>query len=165
MSDGDGNATTVDFAYNTAGTGLTYKTLEFGTGSALRTDHMVVDPATSTVIDWEITGLEPGGVYDLILFGQDGPQNESRFTIFGNTLTNDSEFDGNATGIVADAMGEITGTHEFISAFSSWDGLQIRQQQVAAAITEPSTMVLLGIGLVGLVGFGRRRRRRSGPNL
>jgi hypothetical protein len=105
---------------------------------------------TSTSVDWEISGLEPGGVYDLILFGQAGPANESRFTIFGNTLTNDSEFDGNAMGIVADALGKITGTHEAEGLFDSWDGLQIRQQVTEVAVPEPAALALLGLGVLGM---------------
>jgi len=108
---------------------------------------------SDTSIDWAIVGLEPGGVYDLTLFGQAGPANDSRFTIFGNLLTLDSEFDGIATGIVADAQGRITGTHELTGAFSSWDGLQIRQQVV---VPEPATVTLAILGLGGLV-----MRRRS----
>jgi hypothetical protein len=138
MSDGDGNATTVDFTYNTGGEAFSYRQLMYpfdGTGQPpLRTDHFVlndaaaVDPATSISVDWEISGLTPGGVYDLILFGQSGPANESTFTIFGNPLTNDAEFDGNATGIVANPDGKITGTHEAQGLFDSWDGLQIQKQ-------------------------------------
>jgi hypothetical protein len=166
LLDGDGNPTTVGFTYNTGG--ATYRAILSGSGSALRNDHVFLNdaatlsPATGPIINWEITGLEPGGIYDLILFGQAGPQNESLFTIFGNPLINDSEFDGNVTGIIANALGKITGTHERQGFFDSWNGLQIRQRASAPqAVPEPATIALWG--MLGLVAVGlhvcRRRQR------
>ncbi|NQT39843.1 MAG: hypothetical protein HQ581_20280, partial [Planctomycetes bacterium] len=72
----------------------------------------------NTSIDWELSGLEPDGEYDLILFGQEestdgNAVNPADFTILGhdagngvgNPVTLDAENDGNFTGVIASSTG------------------------------------------------------------
>ncbi len=88
----------------------------------------------STSIAWQISGLDPSKVYNLILFGQQGG-NPADYSInghdagngIGNPVTLDSEFDGNFTNVSPDVNGHITGvfSKRANEQFSSWAGIQI----------------------------------------
>jgi hypothetical protein len=41
-------------------------------------------------------------------------------------------------------------------------GLAFAPQTAVTPVPEPSSVVLMGIGIAGLFGYGRRRRRKSG---
>ena len=138
--------------------------------NALQRDRVYT---TSGVGDFEISGLEAGCSYDIYLFGAWHPTVSfaTDYTIGGVTKT--------ASGITHDAgypwiegddyvvFKGLTGLTSILGTFQKGagasygvlTGIQIYQ------VPEPSTAVLLGIGVVGLAGFGRRRRRVSGPNL
>lgn len=152
----------VTFTFNPGGAG-TYRTFQSGTND-LRSDVVYMTGGTSGSLSWTLTGLEAGHVYDIILFGQDGPANPADFSIAGhnagngtgNPVTLDAENDGNFTNVVATG-GTISGTFAFASgeAASAWSGIQFED----VTVPEPSTAVLALCGLVGCVATRRRRRR------
>jgi hypothetical protein len=113
-----------------------------------------------------ITGLTPGGNYDLYLYSENGGHNSDNTTFtFGTSLTAVN----NATGdlaftpgvnyvefaLTADGSGDITGSYSGIAP--GIDGLQIE----AVAAPEPSTYALVALG----AGMLMLRLRRKGASL
>lgn len=147
--------------YTGAGTmagGLTFTVtgtfFNFGSGTGVR-DQVIFN--NSTTLTWSITGLTPGGEYDMVFLAQTGPANRSAWTIATGTGVGvgDSELDYNFAGAVADGTGTLGGTWGAgPGAFNfAWAGIQID------AVPEPASLALLGIGSVAM--FSGRSRKRS----
>jgi hypothetical protein len=77
--------------------------------------------------EWEIEGLSPGALYDLIFYGGD-PSRPCSITISGYTSTTDPEGDANFMHVKADVGGMISGRWNqptAANAISNFGGVQI----------------------------------------
>ncbi len=104
-------------------------------------DDFIWETDGTNWMNWELTGLTPNGVYDMIFFGRYDPgwggYRSQLITIttggFGaltqetvGNAGNDWEGDSNAEGVVADATGKIAGTFaRGPAAHGEWGGLQL----------------------------------------
>jgi len=122
-------------------------------------------------IPWTLTGLAPNAYYDMIWYNKRGspttPGGENRAPNTGVTGfdagngvgasgPHDADKDQNFVGVQADGSGAISGT--WFLAGGLEDITAVAGVQVTEGIPEPSTLTLLALGLLGLIGFGRRRR-------
>jgi hypothetical protein len=113
----------------------------------------IISPGVGTVETVEVSFLLPA---DLALL-QDGVSDFRLFTLTFNTLavgTSALEFSPSIIGFLGDALGNPI-TLDSVGAGG------------VSAIPEPSTLLLLGSGLVGLVGLRKKRTRYTerGHNL
>jgi len=170
------------FTWNVGG--AEYKSAWTGGGTdALRRDYYYTNyqPANpdndrySGPVPWRIEGLTPATAYDIILFGtaRDNDNSTALFYIpgydagngVGNPVTLDSEGDGNFTGVVADASGQIngfmdnTGTGSYEARFTGVQFAEGAAPPPEGEVPEPATMALMGLAACGLGGYVRRRRR------
>jgi len=144
------------FTVNPTGSAQTanFNASTFGSLGSPRNDYFWHD---TQIIPWELTGLTPNGIYNITFFN--GNDNSAPTSIDGVGFgTPDAEGDYDFMGVVADGSGEITGNWNDAAGRGSWSGLQF-ELQAAAAIPEPRSFALAGLGLLGLMGFRRRRRR------
>ena len=127
-------------------------------------------PGLNTDIDWAITGLAPNATFNMCLFGSQADYNRSfNMTIEGTTL-NVPTFDANTsspipgcvlfTNLKSDASGKIEGVGTSIGPSANtgeadWSGFQL----VQVPVPEPSTLILLGSGVLTLIGRIRRKMR------
>ncbi len=153
----------VTFRLNTNNTTSTkYRDVGY-TGSLVRGDFFYLnagwDPA-----DWELTGLTPNGIYDIICYGRYNPNHGGYrgggMSVNGGVVqTKDNgkdtsaiaeEGDWNFEDVTADGTGRIYGTlSHVVDGFAEFAGIQFQE------IPEPATMALVGLG--GLVMLRRRR--------
>ena len=84
---------------------------------------------------------------------------DSSMNVVDSVIVDNSDVNGPTPGY--DHSIDLTGvTGEFIRVETTSDSyLALAEVQVFAAVPEPSTIVLGGLGLIGLVGLGRSRRR------
>jgi hypothetical protein len=118
----------------------------------------------SGVLDWQLTGLVPGGIADLYFYGF-GTSGQSYRTFnmaldttgggsLNGTYTVDSVTGVYAGNIQVSSTGSILGEMQVISGQASWSGFQVFEE---TPVPEPSTLTLLGIGVV-LIAIRRARR-------
>jgi len=131
LLDGEGNATTVAFNFNT-GTPVPYNTYSQTSGSTPLHNDVCYLVSGQGPVAWQITGLEAYRYYTLRMFGQQTttPVNFATFTASG--LGADMGSTRSATNYVdltvaATAAGHITGALVFNpdGAGASWSGMQI----------------------------------------
>ena len=163
-SGGEQSITTAEgptFTINPGGGGTSFSVFnQIGTAGAndLRGDMIAKNDDGS--IPWEVTGLDPNGLYSLVFFGH--PQYVPGVYPAGSITT----IDGVGTGATAGATewdydftnvqavgGKISGTFVSPAGWNTWSGLQFEQ---TGAVPEPTTTALLGLG--GLALILRRRK-------
>lgn len=158
LVDSNGNPTGVVFSVTGTVSGFNY-------AGDLEEDYLITGvPGTDATIEWTISGLDPEGWYQIYLYG-----NSLNGTRDFNMLV-DTDGDGDLSDetpqhvssagflyqfLVADRSGTIHGQMIGLGHEANWSGFQLRY------IPEPSTFVLLGLGLLGLVGCGSRRGSHS----
>jgi hypothetical protein len=172
MHDGDGNPTTVQFTMGAANgsggdwrgnfTQTTEPLLRSLPGAGFlnaESAYLYNGVLTSDHYNWAITGLTPNGAYNLAFFGDGNVQSDTTHTANGISGTLDSENDWNWASIHANGSGSILGLFTAPTPTSGLVGFQI--QAISANTPEPSTFVLAGIGLAGMLVTLRRKNRRG----
>jgi hypothetical protein len=133
--------------------------LDGGT-SALNTLSFSTPLMNPVLAIWSLgaAGITASFVFDATpVFIAGGPNAEyggSAITVSGNTV---SGAEGNGTVEFLGTYSSITWTNP---QFEFWYGFNVGAQAVPpASVPEPSTFTLLGLGCLGLFGYGWRRRR------
>ena len=132
LLDGEGNATSVAFNFNT-GTPVPYNTFSQTAGTTALHNDMCYLVSGQGPVAWQITGLDPFRYYTLRMFGQQNPNPVNFATFTASGMGSDSGSTISAKNYVdltvaATAAGNITGTLVWTGAGtsgSSWSGMQI----------------------------------------
>jgi hypothetical protein len=168
LLDSSGNVTSASFSMTGAIEGY-YDTIGY-TDKLLR-DFIYLDPhlGTSTSVSWEFTGVQPGASFKMYIhpFPYDTSTDRSFY------ITVDSNGDGSLldetpqyvlnTGVGVLFSGNVSPSGTVLGNWqmanpanyygqASWAGVQLD----VASVPEPATMLLLGLGLIGLAGVRRR---------
>ncbi len=127
----------VSFIWNVGGVASLTGGWPNGGVDPLRRDYYTLLKGTAGRYDrpipWEITGLTPGSIYDLILFGHSESQ-QTHCSIegydpgsgVGSFIPTDGDGDANATEVMADRNGKIKGTFDGIDGqWTTFAGLQM----------------------------------------
>jgi hypothetical protein len=145
----------------------------------LMRDYLMADAGKgeSPARDFTINGLPVGAVCDLYLYSSEAGWDDygASFTVGGVTREASG---GGATatafvegvnyvkyaGLAADANGQITGTWTRTVAGASdrsgdWNGLTLVTSADIIATPEPSSLVLLGVALLGMLAYAWRKRK------
>jgi hypothetical protein len=134
------------------------------TSNVLREDFFYLNDGQGPA-NWELTGLTPNGIYDIICYGRYDPNyggyRGGGMSVNGGTVqtkdngkdtdTTINEGDWNFANVQADGAGKIYGSLSHIDdGFAEFGGIQFE------LVPEPSTTALLGLG--GLALILRRRK-------
>ena len=170
LVDSSGNSTSLDLLVE-ASDGDNIGGACYASANALFLDALFAVAGNATYAEslvFTLSRLDPKRHYDLYLYSENYYDDGADFTIGG--VTKNASGDGNTDayidghtyvkflGLSPNASGQIIGLVEQPSGDGSatFSGLQL---EWAVTIPEPSTFALLGIGLIGLLGFTRRRER------
>jgi hypothetical protein len=129
-------------------------------------------PVGGLNISASFSGLTPNGTYRLLLYSA---SNQPRDTIFTVNDSSETVVDPGRSKVLqngrnyadftttADAGGHLsfTVTPGTFDNEGDLNGIQLRSVASTTVIPEPGPLTLLGIGVVGLLGYGLRRHRRA----
>jgi len=165
LVDADGNPTPVGFSVTGP---LSAYNNNYGNVDSIREDYFLFGggvPNVTTTLEWAITGLAPGGAYELYVYGAQVGTADRSFQMLVDT-----DGDGSLVGeliqtvdaagqlfssITAGPGGEIMGQALRPTGEGNWGGWQLYETG-APMIPEPTSLALLGLGALALA-----RRRRS----
>jgi hypothetical protein len=143
----------------------------FDVGFVTTPDDTSIDPdhppLDQIVPDWlsvsYLDGSGPNGYDRLSFFNIDGT---GAYDALGNKLTSEGTINGlqHFSFVITDVVGR-TGTLSFdlfdmydgYSSIAKLDNIQFETGSGPAPVPEPGTMLLLGSGLAGLAGWGRKK--------